>query len=63
MPPGSGEEGPNHLVGECLSDVFAVYPTERFPGMMQSTQLTEAFEKQGVKVSYKARSLDTILEE
>lgn len=63
IPPGSGKEGPYQMVGECLSDVFVVYAAKRFPGMMQSTHLTKAFEKQGVKVRSEGRSLDTISEE
>ena len=42
---------PSQIIAECLSDIFVVYAAKKFPGMMQSTKLTLAFQRQGVKVA------------
>jgi hypothetical protein len=41
---------PTQIIAECLSDIFVVYTAKKFPGMMQSTKLTLAFQRQGIKV-------------
>src|SRR5208282_2142437 len=50
LPPESAP-GPSQIIAECLSDIFVVYAAKKFPGMMQSTKLTLAFQRQGVKVA------------
>ena len=38
------------LLAECLSDEFTVYSAKKFPGMTESTNLTKAFARQGLKI-------------
>jgi hypothetical protein len=52
LPPGPPAlPGTNHVAAEVLSDVFVVYAAKKFPGMMQSTELTKAIARQGIKIS------------
>jgi hypothetical protein len=52
LPPGPlALAGRNHVAAEVLSDVFVVYAAKKFPGMMQSTELTKAIARQGIKIS------------
>jgi hypothetical protein len=51
VPPGSPVLGTNHVAAEVLSDVFVVYAAKEFPGMMQSTELTKAIARQGIKIA------------
>ena len=39
------------MEAEVLSDVFVVYAAKKFPGMMQSTELTKAIARQGIKIA------------
>ena len=50
LPPDAAAR-PSQIIAECLSDIFVVYAAKKFPGMMQSTKLTLAFQRQGVKVA------------
>ncbi|BFZ59736.1 hypothetical protein YB2330_000752 [Saitoella coloradoensis] len=38
------------IVAEGVSDVFTVYSAKKFPGMTESTELTKAFARQGLKI-------------
>jgi len=38
------------ILAECMSDVFTVYSAKRFPGMKESSELTKAFARQGLKI-------------
>ena len=38
------------VLAECLSDEFTVYSAKKFPGMTESTNLTKAFARQGLKI-------------
>jgi|SRR2546423_1522097 len=42
---------PNRVVAEVFSDIFVVYPAEKFPGMMKSTALTKAIANQGIQIN------------
>ncbi|KAI8052070.1 velvet factor-domain-containing protein [Syncephalis plumigaleata] len=39
-----------HTVAEVYSEPFTVYSAKRFPGMTESTQLSKAFARQGLKI-------------
>jgi hypothetical protein len=41
---------PKQLISECMSDIFVVYTAKKFPGTMQSTELTKAIALQGFKI-------------
>lgn len=43
--------GGHRVVAEKLSDIFVVYAAKKFPGMTESTELTKAIARQGVKIS------------
>jgi hypothetical protein len=51
LPPGPPLLGASQVAAECLSDVFVVFAAKKFPGMMQSTPLTKAIARQGIKIS------------
>lgn len=55
VPPGT-EPGANQVVAEMPSDIFVVFAAKKFPGMMQSTELTKAFARQGVKISVRGET-------
>ncbi|KAI9233249.1 MAG: velvet factor, partial [Podila humilis] len=48
----SGEEGQqaSTLVAEETSEPFTVFSAKKFPGMTESTELSKAFAKQGLKI-------------
>jgi Velvet factor len=50
-PPSPDSPGVNQVIAEVLSDVFTVYAAKKFPCMKESTALTRAFARQGVKIS------------
>jgi hypothetical protein len=49
LPPQPGTR-PNQLISECMSNIFVVFAAKKFPGMMQSTELTKAIALQGFKI-------------
>jgi hypothetical protein len=51
LPPGPPLLGSNQVAAECLSDIFVVFAAKKFPGMMESTALTKAIARQGIKIS------------
>lgn len=46
--------GPNRHRAPCLaytfSDIFQVYSAKKFPGVIESTQLSKTFASQGIKI-------------
>lgn len=49
--PGNGlPQRPGRIVAECLSHVFSVFQAKKFPGMMDSTPLTDALSSQGCTI-------------
>jgi hypothetical protein len=38
------------VLATCFSDVFQVYSAKKFPGVIESTQLSKAFARQGIKI-------------
>ncbi|KAF9182444.1 hypothetical protein BGZ51_000693 [Haplosporangium sp. Z 767] len=47
----NGEDGhASMLVAEDISDPFTVFSAKKFPGMTESTELSKAFAKQGLKI-------------
>ena len=40
-----------HVLADVFSDVFEVYSAKNFPGMTESTKLSKALARQGIKIS------------
>lgn len=38
------------VLATCFSDAFQVYSAKKFPGVVDSTDLSKAFAKQGIKI-------------
>jgi hypothetical protein len=51
LPPDQPAVDNHRIAAESLSDVFVVYAAKKFPGMMESTELTKAIARQGIKIS------------
>jgi len=51
LPPDPPLLGNHRIAAEALSDIFVVYAAKKFPGMMESTELTKAIARQGIKIS------------
>ncbi|KAI9597535.1 velvet factor-domain-containing protein [Syncephalis fuscata] len=47
---GDDEDCDGNVVAEIDSDPFTVYSAKRFPGMTESTELSKAFARQGLKI-------------
>ncbi|CAO0792904.1 unnamed protein product [Mucor circinelloides] len=44
------ENAKSKIVAQVFSDPFTVYSAKKFPGMTESTELSKAFAKQGLKI-------------
>jgi hypothetical protein len=38
-------------LASCFSEVFTVYSAKKFPGVVESTDLSKCFATQGIKIS------------
>jgi hypothetical protein len=38
------------VLAACFSEVFTVYSAKRFPGVVESTNLSKCFATQGIKI-------------
>ena len=50
IPSGLINTGRAHVLASCFSDSFIVYSAKRFPGVVESTDLSKCFATQGIKI-------------
>ena len=43
-------KAPSKVLATALSDSFVVYSAKKFPGMIESTELSKAFAAQGIRI-------------
>ena len=42
--------GRSKVLATAMSDVFSVFSAKRFPGMLESTELSKKFAAQGIRI-------------
>lgn len=43
-------KGPSKVLATATSDAFTVFSAKKFPGMIESTELSKAFASQGIRI-------------
>jgi hypothetical protein len=43
-------KNPSKVLATAMSDSFTVYSAKKFPGMIESTELSKAFAAQGIRI-------------
>jgi hypothetical protein len=58
IPSGSINTGKAPVLASCFSEVFTVYSAKKFPGVVESTDLSKCFATQGIKIPIRKDAKD-----